>query len=125
MSRSHTSNRTDTQPREIAFELLRNRRRRHVLAFLSDRRSAVTLDEIADAVASGVSPTGFDEPSAEFRTRVAATLHHVHLPKLADAGVVSYDTEAKTVTPERMEVVAPYVADERNGSSSRCDGDRS
>ncbi|MFH5801488.1 hypothetical protein [Haladaptatus sp. CMAA 1911] len=73
-------------------------RRRAVLTYLRDN-GAVQLSELASrlarkkANAEGRGPTRSDER----RTRV--TLHHVDVPFLADAGMVTYDTVSRIITP--------------------------
>ncbi|MFC6837748.1 hypothetical protein ACFQHK_14735 [Halomarina ordinaria] len=67
---------------------------------------AVLADELADA-----------DADAE-RDRVAVRLHHVHLPKLDDAGVLTYDAATRTVEREgAADRLDPYLmlarADER------------
>lgn len=64
-----------------AFELLANERRRAVVAHLLDARHEVAVEDLADALADGRTPPD----------RIAATLHHAHLPKLAAAGVIEWD----------------------------------
>ena len=76
------------------FELLRDYRRRTAMAYLLARPNPVSLDELAVAIAS----TG-DEPSEQRLARLSIDLHHVHLPKLADAGVVRYDPRSEVVEP--------------------------
>lgn len=51
-----------------------------------------SLDELAEYAAD--SRNGCDARSPE---QVAIRLHHVGLPKLADAGVLDYDPRSKTV----------------------------
>lgn len=70
------------------FELLANQRRRESLYVLVRREGPITVTELGDEVASVVEATP---------ERVATALYHVHLPKLADAGVVEYDVETGTV----------------------------
>jgi len=66
------------------FEVLAAERRRYALYVLCRRSGKVAVPELADAVASsaGANPA-----------RVTAELYHVHLPKLAEEGVVEYDRE--------------------------------
>lgn len=90
------------------FSLLSDQYRRDVLSVLPEENTSVPLEEIADAIASGRA--SIDEPDSP--DQVVAALHHVHLPKLDDADVVSYDTETKTVTPERVDALVPYVGSE-------------
>ena len=75
--------------------LLGNARRRRLLASLADRpEDTVPVDEIIDVVAAGERP---DPGPATHRERVAIDLHHVHLPSLADHGVIDFDPVDGTV----------------------------
>lgn len=74
------------------FELLANDRRRYVLHYLSQRIGAVSLDDLIEQVARWE-----DESTRNRRERILTDLHHTHLPKLTDAGVVRYDFERETV----------------------------
>lgn len=71
------------------FELLRERERRQVVAFLRDADGPVAVSTLAEHVAAG------GDDRAVRRTLVG--LDHVHLPRLAAAGVVDYDRDAGTV----------------------------
>lgn len=73
---------------ETTFSLLADRQRRRILAFLSEKDDRTS--EVSDLVDHLVRES-LD------RRRVTTTLHHVHLPKLADAGVVEYDRRTGTV----------------------------
>ncbi|WP_135829866.1 DUF7344 domain-containing protein [Halorussus halobius] len=70
------------------FDVLSAERRRHALYVLYRRTEPTTVRDLADAVAA---ECGVD------LARVTADLAHVHLPKLADAGLVEYDREGGTV----------------------------
>jgi len=72
--------------------LLSNDRRRVALDALADRETPTGVEEVAAAVARR---TGDD------RRGILIALHHVHLPALADAGVLDYDAEAGRVDPGR------------------------
>lgn len=72
--------------------LLEVARRRRVLEILAGREDPIALDALAAAVAErGVDGSDVDE--------IATTLHHIHLPKLVDAGIVEYDPSANRITP--------------------------
>ncbi len=87
-----------TDPGDIgtAFELLAHSLRRATLTVLRDA-GRLSLDTLARAVmARGDSyVVGDDVPQLD---SVRIPLHHVHLPKLADAGMVTYDTTDRVVT---------------------------
>ena len=69
--------------------ILASERRRALLSVLEDRRELRDLEGLASTVAEYEDGLGGPEPS--FVDRVAATLHHNHLPKLAAVGLVEYD----------------------------------
>lgn len=75
--------------------LFREERRRTALDVLADRTVPVELDDVAAAVAE--RENGDSPADAESVERVALSLHHVHLPKMADFGVVDYDTDATRI----------------------------
>lgn len=69
-------------------------RRRTVLAVL-DSRSELSLDDLAREVAAREAAGSPPSPGID---DLRLQLHHVHLPKLEQAGVVDYDPENRTVT---------------------------
>lgn len=78
------------QPRiDAVFDALADDHRRELLAYLRDASEASVeeLASIIDGQADGVR-RGDD---------LAVRLHHVHLPKLADADLVEYDRSAERV----------------------------
>ena len=107
-----------------AFDLLRNDRRRRALRALREANEAMALGELAaETVArdEGVAPGAV---SADRRERIAASLHHCHLPKLEDASVVEYDSVADRVdATETVEELQPYfeLAEAEGGTGLRSD----
>jgi len=85
---------TDLTPDE-RYRLLANDLRRDALAVLEHRSGRVELSEVAAAVAARTD--GVDATAADGETRVETALHHIHLPKLDDFGVVEYDPEVNVV----------------------------
>lgn len=95
-----------------------------VLSLLSDaeRRGVVeyfgrtadetaTLEELSAYLERAAPETDGGEPAAE---TAKARLHHVHLPKLADRGVVDYDPrsgEVRYCPDERVEAVVEVASD--------------
>jgi len=80
------------------YDLLAAERRRAVLAVLDERGAPVALDDLTEAVAARES----DETRGEARGRLAISLHHVHLPRMADLGVLDYDAGANRVETVRV-----------------------
>lgn len=68
---------------------------------ITDERRRSVARSIAERDDAAVSPTELavdfeTEWNARSRETIAAELHHVHLPKLDEAGVIEYDAEATT-----------------------------
>ncbi|WP_115865105.1 DUF7344 domain-containing protein [Halorussus litoreus] len=98
-------------PLDSLFDALSNERRRAVVSFLkSSDDDAVALSELVEHVVSHdeqilsdneqTTACGADDGSDD-RETVATALHHVHLPKLADAGLLDYDAGSNTVRFDR------------------------
>ncbi|PSP75123.1 hypothetical protein BRC81_16730 [Halobacteriales archaeon QS_1_68_20] len=81
---------TDAPDWDAVLDALTDERRRIVLTALYRAGEPTTPTELAAEVAAKVG----DEASVE---AVHRNLHHVHLPKLAAAGLVEYDPDAGTV----------------------------
>jgi hypothetical protein len=71
------------------FELLSNDCRRRICLFLCRAGVEVaTLEDLVEALAP--------EATEAERDRLAINLHHRHLPKLDEAGIVDYDPRSNT-----------------------------
>jgi len=86
---------TTDLPAGERYELLESDRRRIALRVLERRRSPVELSTVAEAVAS--SEEGVDARDDEAVSHVAVSLHHRHLPKMDDLGVIDYDPRSNRV----------------------------
>lgn len=95
---------------ETTFELLANPHRRTVLALLAGHDRTLTVRDLTTTILRRNHDRSItDVPEAEF-DRVRTSLHHVHLPKLADSGLIEYDRDRKTAVPtERLDRVKPHV----------------
>lgn len=75
------------------FHVLSHQRRRYVLSyFRSADHDVVNLADIAEWVGEREAASESDRAEA-----VAVALHHTHLPKLAEIGVIDYDARTETV----------------------------
>ena len=78
--------------------LLSDRYRRHVLACLDGQPVPVPIERLTDQVAGREFQQPPDKVSMIKRTEIATALHHNHLPKLQEAGTLTYDTQNGKVT---------------------------
>ncbi|UPV73121.1 hypothetical protein M0R89_11235 [Halorussus limi] len=89
---------------DATLELLANHDRRAIISYLRDAtRQTATADELADHLVERRAARTGERPG---RSHVLSTLHHIHLPKLVDAGVVDYDARRQEVRywgSERLE----------------------
>ncbi|MDL5362400.1 hypothetical protein [Halalkalicoccus sp. NIPERK01] len=81
---------------ETVLRTLSKPRRRAILRQVCECGEPVDATAVATAVVAG-EWAGRDEPvPAGERERVLRSLRHVHLPKLAAAGLIEYDRETET-----------------------------
>ena len=86
---------------DTVFELLADRRRRYVLYCLAaaGENRVLTVEDVVDRVTEWEREWDDDRDSerADRRERVRIDLHHDHIPRLADAGLVDYDARTGTI----------------------------
>lgn len=80
---------------DAVFAALADRERRAVVYFLHEHGTA-TVAELADVVTGWVHGAR-GVATSDDRERVRVALHHVHLPRLAAAGLVTYDADGQRV----------------------------
>ncbi|QLG29061.1 hypothetical protein HUG10_16660 [Halorarum halophilum] len=86
---------TDDLTESDRHRLLAAEHRRIALDILEGRTAPVELEELAVGVVGRENgPRAADVETVE---RVAIMLHHVHLPKMAEFGVVDYDPDTNRV----------------------------
>lgn len=88
------------------FRILSNSRRRYIIYYLHEAGDEMSLKELAARIAAVENGTSVDEVTDEERQRVYISLYQTHLPKLEEAGIVSYDDE------ERIVALTPEIAQE-------------
>ena len=105
-------------------ELLSNRQRRHLLyLFLDAERWSVEAVSMRLVAAERNVP--IDAVAENDRRRVAVSLVHDHLPRLADYGVIEYDDRSgDAVRSARFDELRPFVEQARSMERrTRSDGD--
>jgi hypothetical protein len=81
------------------FGILSNQRRRYVLTYLTMTEGTVTLSDLAERIAAWECEKDIDGLNSQERKRVYVSLYQGHLPKMADAGAIAYDSDRGTVEP--------------------------
>jgi hypothetical protein len=93
---------------DALFSTLRNERRREVIAYLRDRESHADLRDLSEHVAAVENDCEQTDVTYDQRKRVQTALYQMHLPKLADRAIVSYDRRAGEI--ELAAGAQPYLA---------------
>jgi DNA-binding transcriptional ArsR family regulator len=109
-----TNPNTEELEPSVVFATLSNGRRRRILRQLLEHDGAMSVAHLAECVTDG-------EPGSD-QEQVSAELHHVHVPKLADANFVTRDGDAVALADEG-EAVKPYLALAARHDSADADGD--
>lgn len=89
---------------DVAFPLLSSRHRRYILYALTRCTGTVALRELADQLVR------WDEAVIDDREQIITSLYHVHLPKLEESGVLTFDSTQRLIELEkRAEELKPYL----------------
>lgn len=108
---------------EDVLRALGTREQRYTLYHLLDHERA-TLDELADVLAGWMAATGMGVTTGVERSSLRIALYHNYLPKLADAGLLAFDTEENVVDrsplsdAERELIEAAYLAEHWTGEQT-------
>ncbi|WP_225333998.1 winged helix-turn-helix domain-containing protein [Halomicrobium urmianum] len=85
---------TSKQSTEDLLEILADPRRRFVLSYLSRNESATLYD-----LSSRLAEIEDVDSAADCPDSLTTQLYHVHLPKLEEAGLITYDPVNHDVEP--------------------------
>ncbi|MWG36768.1 DUF7344 domain-containing protein [Halomarina oriensis] len=115
---THTSNAAtstardpETLPLSVAYDLVRDSSRREVVRLLSAHPGPWTVSSLAtELAATEAEADAAAVVDEDPHTRAAVRLYHCHLPRFADADVVTFDAETGTVAPgEFLPSLLPLV----------------
>ena len=82
-----------------------------MLALLAAEQRSLTLNDLTQTVLEYNHQASLTEVSEDVLTEIRLSLHHIHLPKLASDGLITYDPDRKLVDPtEQFEQVEPTLA---------------
>jgi hypothetical protein len=99
VSRPETDEQEQDISRDTVYKLLANERRRYTIHYLKNLEEPVRLGELAEQVGAWEHETSPDYLTSAERKTVYTALQQRHLPKMDDAGLVSFDKRAGTVEP--------------------------
>lgn len=83
---------------DTLFDLVAHHRRRHLIDCLREHR-AMTMRDLAEAVAVREYERPLEEISPKGLKGVYLTIYHAHIPKLERANVIGYVRERDAVVP--------------------------
>lgn len=83
---------------DAVFDVLASARRRTVVRCLRSAESPLAVADLARDVVATERDVGPRDVSEEDVERAYTSLHHVHLPKLADGGYIGYDDDRSAVS---------------------------
>lgn len=96
---------------DSVLDLCQNQHRRIVLAVLTEEQRSLTLNDLTKTILKYNHHTPITEVSGDVLTEIRCSLYHVHLPKLASEGLVTYDPDRQLVElTEQFEQVQPTVS---------------
>lgn len=97
-------------PRDAVFSLLSPSRRRALIRVLAAHDRELTLNDVTKEIVTREAETDITDVPREEVLRVATSLYHEHVPRLADAGVVRYNPRRKLIEPtEKLAPVASHL----------------
>ncbi|MFC3957069.1 DUF7344 domain-containing protein [Halovivax cerinus] len=106
MSRKQTNPPTDDAQahfeRGAAHDLLAAERRRQAVVVLDRVSGPIRLRELAAAIATQAAGRAAVDPGDV--AQIVIELHHSHLPRLADANVLTYDRSTGRIEPDERAI---------------------
>jgi hypothetical protein len=82
---------------DVVFDILSRARRRYVL-FVLKVEGPMELTELAEHIAARENDVEIEELTKQQRKRVYVSLYQTHVPKLEEAGLVTYDDDSSVVS---------------------------
>lgn len=93
-----------------AYTTLTDPHRRYVLYYLTEQADPVALDSLAIQVAAWREDSDPDAVDAATVAEIRTALHHIHLPRLADLGVITYqDNPGEIALTDEMGSLKPFL----------------
>ncbi len=102
------------------FEMLKNQRRRYVLQYLRKVDQQVTLGTLSEQIAAWENDKAVEQITSDERKRVYVGLYQVHLPKLDDADIVTFDKARDSIEPGSNIGLLYRYLDQPDRKTGRC-----
>lgn len=87
----------ETAFEDALYDVLSAADRRFVLRTIANERTPLSVDRLASELTAASLSVPVDDVTGEQRAEALAALVHVHLPKLQDTGLITWDEDAETV----------------------------
>ncbi|SFS44361.1 DUF7344 domain-containing protein [Halostagnicola kamekurae] len=101
----------DSSAFDSALDLCQHQHRRIVLGTLAEEQRSLTVNDLTKVVLKYNHQTPITEASTDVLAEIRLSLYHVHLPKLAADGLITYDSERQLVEPtEQFDQVQPTLS---------------
>ena len=84
---------------DTVLDVCGHKHRRIVLATLANKPQSTSINELTNAVVKYNHHVSASETDDETVKRVHVGLYQTHLPKLAEVGLIQYNSEEKVVEP--------------------------
>ncbi|WP_121743470.1 DUF7344 domain-containing protein [Natronorubrum halophilum] len=103
----------DTDPGEFetTLKLCSSKHRRIILGILVREQRALTLNDLMKEIVKRNHHAAITDVPSRTVNQIYLSLCHQHVPKLADANVVTYENDRQLLEPtERLERMQPYLS---------------
>lgn len=105
-----TDERGPISDEDMVFDVLSSGRRRTILQLLHDDGDRISLRDLADRVAAMEYRKPVEDLSSQERKRVYTSFYQTHVPKLEEAGVISFDSDEGVVhRVGSLDLYGPYL----------------
>lgn len=105
------------------FGILKNKRRRYVLKYLSMVGGETTLSDLAEQIAAWECEKDIAQITSQERKRVYVGLYQCHLPKMADVAAIEYNKQRGNIeTGEHFSIFTHYLPPDEQSKSEAKSG---
>lgn len=102
---------SDDTDLDVVFNCLADPERRYLVRIVSERAPTnLTAEDLAASLLARTHESAQDV-SDTTRKRVLASLYHVHLPRLSDAGLVEWDQDDDTIESTNHQIYQTDIVD--------------